>query len=161
MLLDFAEFSCGPDSEALDVNVDYAAAAVHTTNRTPVLIGEVSHLGRTRGVREPQVSFGSGGPVKKVGARTGFTKGEIVAISSGKTRSGKRINTVFEVEGPSDSYFACEGDSGSVVVDDDGYILGILSWGDSVQCGEAGSSYFWAFEHANRAGKQFTFHVDL
>jgi hypothetical protein len=65
-----------------------------------------------------------GMPVRKSGATTGVTQGNITSIHG----TYSNLTDVLQIEGPLGSTFANYGDSGSVIVDNDNKIVGLL-WG--------------------------------
>jgi hypothetical protein len=80
--------------------------------------------------------------VKKYGARTGLTSGNVVGIRNIYSQ-GRLFRHVWQVT----SGFSCPGDSGSAVIDSNNNWIGVNTWGDvSDDCTKPGAAYFWAID---------------
>jgi hypothetical protein len=98
----------------------------------------VRQIGRLNNVRNPRL----GEPIKKYGAKTGYTTGQVVGQTVLQV-NGHFFHNVFSTS----PGFSCKGDSGSSVVAGNNDLLGILSWGDEIPCQNNPRGYFWIFDN--------------
>lgn len=119
---------------------------------TATLVGDIEHdpgklrgLGRLKGLATPEIDEGL--KVAKVGRTTGVTRGRVTAFEIDDLVVAYDIGNVgfddqIEIEGAGTRPFSDGGDSGSLIVDSDGYAVGQLFAGtDSGGRNYAGLTY--------------------
>jgi len=93
----------------------------------------IREIGEVYGTRRLRRTFGS--PVYKSGAASHKTAGQVVDLAASMWLTDGQQNQIFyegqlQVQGVA-SRFARDGDSGAVLIDDDGYVVGLLIGGQA------------------------------
>ena len=114
------------DDGSDDPLVNYVDCAIARINNSQLASNKIAIIGEIKGVSEPKLGL----QIKKVGKSTGYTEGEIITI--GQTVSSKideEKSVIFKnliVANLKSSF----GDSGSVIVNENNEVVGLLIGGD-------------------------------
>ncbi|MBD1848290.1 SUMF1/EgtB/PvdO family nonheme iron enzyme [Cyanobacteria bacterium FACHB-63] len=110
--------------------LDVAIAAIQNL---PVEAADIRGIGTLRGAYTGEESTLLGKTVRKLGARSGVTQGTVSDISADIRMSYEFGNITLEnligIESPGSEPFTESGDSGAIVIDEEGYAIGILVGG--------------------------------
>jgi len=107
---------------------DVDAAVAHLTDRSHQC--EIADIGRITGQGEPSVLQGENS-VRKRGRTTGFTYGEVDGVEGSITIEGITfVHQIVMTPADGNRVFADRGDSGSVIVNQQNQVIGLLFAGD-------------------------------
>jgi len=115
-------------------NTSSDIAAATLTNPASVQRWAVRGIGPLNKLRRPNI----GEAIRKHGARTGLTSGKVTGKANIKV-DGRMYNGVFVTS----RGMGCPGDSGSAVVAANGDLLGVFSWGETIDCAKGPVGYFF------------------
>jgi len=108
----------------IDMEVD--CGVITLNDKRPAYVNRILSVGTLKGSAPPVL----GTLVKKVGAETGLTVGQIVQLNvDGFTNTGPFINHIKVCSPFGLEYFSEEGDSGSIVFDENQNIIGVVRAG--------------------------------
>lgn len=115
----------------LQGNVDISTAVI--TDESKIQNWHVKEIGKLTTLRRPTKES-----IRKYGARTGLTSGTVIGTAN-IVVAGYKYYNVFITSGG----FNCPGDSGSAVVGSDNAVLGLVTWGDNIDCSQNPKGYFF------------------
>ncbi len=134
-------FECSIPLNKKNIHIDFALARIDPQHNIPT--GSILSIGRIR----EQGAASAGMQIQKYGAISGYSQGTVTRKTN-IFADGRWWRGVYESSGG----FACQGDSGSAVIDSNLKMIGVHSWSELLPCQNDPKGYFYPTPPAKELG---------